>query len=106
MYEKCRFCQTFWEISKKKWKATTRLCPITKRDISQDDGCDKLVIASFIRCDRLLRQIPTKACINRQKIKEKVCKKCEQGRQLLWLLREKNPPKPIVKKGGKINGKN
>ena len=111
MIEKCKFCQVFWDIPRKYWQTTKapngktlltlRQCPKTKEIVSTDDGCKKLELTNYIRCKKWQEQIPTEACIHRQKTKR--CRGCRQGQELLKLFRLLYPPKrePIKKKGAK-----
>jgi hypothetical protein len=59
-----------------------------------------LELASYIRCMKYEEQVPTEACVYRQKSKaHSKCNKCRQGKELLRLWNEKHR-KPIIK-GGK-----
>jgi len=102
--KKCKFCQIFWEIPRKHWELVStqegkilkvsRKCPMTSTQVTKDDGCEKLELASYIRCKKWEEQIPTLACLDRQRTGQ--CRNCKQGKELKELYRELNPPKPIV----------
>jgi len=77
MYERCKFCKTFWEIPKKYWTNSHRKCPIAEKFITVDDGCKKLELTPYIRCMKFDEQVPTLACIQREfpmHPEERICK--------------------------------
>lgn len=96
MYEKCKFCTTFWSIPKKHWTNSHRLCPKIGKPVTEEDGCKYFELTNFIRCMKVNQQVPTLACLRRQRSKfVKHCGKCKQGKELYQIWRELNPPRPI-----------
>ena len=104
MYERCKFCKIFWEIPKKYWANSHRKCATAEKLVTIDDGCSKLELTPYIRCMKFDEQVPTLACIQRQKDKTYIkCTKCRQGKELLKLFWELNRvSKPIIKPKRKL----
>ena len=98
-YSKCKFCQTFQSIQRKKWVDNKRLCPIANKLVSSKDGCDAITLVTYIHCQKLNQRVAVEVCISNTKLRKySRCVRCKQSKPLILLFWELNrKPKPIVK---------
>ena len=97
MYEKCKFCETYWVIPKKFWTLTSRLCPESNKEVTQKDKCEKFSLTKHIPCAKYNERIAIEICLHRQKMRtHSKCSKCRQGKELLLLIMEMRKPKRII----------
>ena len=100
MTGKCQYCAIFQSISRKRWQenGTKRFCKRKGLIEGESKGCTHFVLAKYFFCLKYTRRIPFAACVNRQlhphpyKVIHKECKKCNQGREILELLRGHRAP--------------